>query len=122
MPHALLIDGDAAADPELDQRLVEIGFDSLFHAHDVENAITIADQCPPDLVVICDGLSADAAIATARRICSKRDIPVLMATRDSRRVSQSLAHGAVLVGHFSFSKLPEAVETALASVAECERS
>lgn len=109
MPQALIIEANMIVSCELSKRLVELGFDCLDHAWTEDEAVAMAERHPPDLVVVGDEIDEGDGVSAARRICEFRDTPVLLVTRDARRVGERLTQGAVLDGPYSFSKLPETV-------------
>ena len=61
-------------------RLFDPGFNSFDHAWTEDDAVAIAERCPPDLVLVRDNPGSDNAVGSARRICEKRDITMLRAT------------------------------------------
>lgn len=107
MPQALIIEANMVVSCELSKRLAELGFDSFDQAWTEEEAVAMAERHPPDLVVVGDEIEEGDGVSAARRICEVRDTPVLLVTRDSGRIGERLAQGAVLDGPYSFSKLPE---------------
>ena len=94
---------------ELSKRLVELGFDSLYHVWTEEEAVAIAERHPLDLIVVGDEIKEGNGVEAARKICQSRVVPVLLVTRNAHRVADRLAEGGVLDGPYSFSKLPEAI-------------
>ncbi|HEY9090675.1 hypothetical protein [Parasphingorhabdus sp.] len=112
MSHALIIEKNMIIGSELSRRLSNFGFDSFDHVWTEEDAVAVADMRPPDLILVGDNLETGDAVEAARRICEKRDVPVLMVTSDSFRVKQRLSNGAVLDGPFAFSKIPLAIKAA----------
>ncbi len=114
MPHALIIEANMVVGCELSKRLEELGFDCLDQAWTEEEAVVLAQRHPPDLVVVGDQIEEGDGVSAARRICQMREVPVLLVTRDARRVGERLTRGAVLDGPYSFSKLPETIYAAQA--------
>jgi len=112
MPQALIIEGNMAIGCELSKRLADLGFDSLDHAFTEDEAVVMAERHPPDLVVVGDEVDEGDGVNAARRICEARHAPVLLVSRDSRRVCEYLAAGAILEGPYAFSKLPEVARAA----------
>jgi len=113
MPQALIIEGNMVIGCELAIRLTELGFDILGHVWTEEEAVAMAERRPPDLLVVGDDLDAGSGVRAARRICEKRNVPVVLVTRESHRISERLAEGGILDGPYSFSKLSETVAEAL---------
>jgi|GEM_PF-1282462 len=113
MSHALIIEQNMVIGSALSKRLSDLGFDSFDHVWTEEDAIEIADMRPPDLILVGDSLETGDTIEAARRICRKRDVPVLLVTADSSRAIQRLSQGALLDGPFAFSQMTEAVDMAL---------
>ncbi len=112
MPQALIIEANMVVGCELSRRLIELGFDSLDHVWTEEEAVVMAKRHPPDLVVVGDQIDEGDGVSAARRICAIREVPVLLVTRDSRRIGERLTQGAVLDGPYSFSKLSETLYAA----------
>ncbi len=113
MSHALIIEKNMVIGSALSKRLVDLGFDSFDHVWTEEDALEIASRHPPDLILVGDSLETGDTIETARKICQKRDVPVLLVTADSPRARERLSGGAVLDGPFAFSQMTEVVDFAL---------
>ena len=112
MSHALIIEQNMVIGSALSKRLADLGFVSFDHVWTEEDAVEIANMRPPDLILVGDSLETGDTTEAARRICEKRDVPVLLVTTDSARAKQRLSDGAVLDGPFAFSRIPEAVHIA----------
>ncbi len=107
---------------DLKETLEELGFDVVGEASDGEQAVALAEQHQPDLVIldvkmpVLDGLSA------AQRIAAKRIAPVVILTAFSQRdlVERARDAGAMayLVKPFTSSDLLPAVEMAMSRYAE----
>lgn len=112
MNHALIIEGNIIISSELSKQLGELGFDSFDHVWTEKDAIAVAEQRLPDLVLVGDRLESGSSIAAARNICTRYDVPALLVTADSHEVRHRLGEGAILNGPFAFSQISEAVHVA----------
>ena len=97
MSHALIIDDNMIVSQAIENRLVELGFDSFDRTWTEGQAIAAAARRPPDLVVIGD------------------TIPVLMITADAGRAHRLLPDDVSFEGPFLLNEIETAVELAGAS-------
>ncbi|MDQ6642805.1 MAG: response regulator [Actinomycetota bacterium] len=107
---------------DLAEMLEEEGYDVVGQAEDGVQAIALAEQLRPDLVVLDIRMPKLDGIAAAERIAASRIAPILMLTAFSQRdlVERAREAGAMayLVKPFNQSDLVPAIEMALARFAE----
>src|ERR1043165_6448051 len=101
--------------------LVEEGYDVVGEAGDGENAVRLAEELRPDLVILDIKMPIMDGLAAAEKIPDARIAPVVILTAFSQRelVERARQAGAMayLVKPFQKSDLVPAVEIALSRVA-----
>lgn len=115
MSHALIIDDNMIVSQAIENRLVELGFDSFDRTWTEGQAIAAATRRSPDLVVIGDTIASGCALNAARSIRMQRDTPVLMITADAGRARRLLPDDVSFDGPFLLNEIETAVELARAT-------
>ncbi|TNC27578.1 ANTAR domain-containing response regulator [Mumia zhuanghuii] len=107
---------------DLAEMLAEEGVDVVGQASDGEQAVALAEELRPDLVVMDVKMPKLDGISAAERIASQRIAPVVMLTAFSQRelVERARDAGAMayLVKPFSKADLVPAIEMAVSRFAE----
>jgi AmiR/NasT family two-component response regulator len=107
---------------DLKETLGEIGFDVVGEAADGEQAVALAEQLRPDLVILDVKMPILDGISAAQRIATQRIAPVVILTAFSQRelVERARDAGAMayLVKPFTSSDLLPAAEMAMSRYAE----
>src|SRR5687768_901961 len=107
---------------DLAEMLGEEGYDVVGQAGDGQQAVDLAEQLRPDLVILDVKMPVLDGIAAAERIAGQRIAPVVMLTAFSQRdlVERARDAGAMayLVKPFSQSDLAPAIEMAVSRFAE----
>lgn len=107
---------------DLAEMLAEEGVEVVGQAADGEQAVALAEELRPDLVVLDVKMPKLDGISAAERIASQRIAPVVMLTAFSQRelVERARDAGAMayLVKPFSKSDLVPAIEMAVSRFAE----
>ena len=107
---------------DLAEMLAEEGYDVVAQAADGENAVALAEEHRPDLVVLDVKMPRLDGITAARRIAEQRIAPVVILTAFSQRdlVDRAREAGAMayVVKPFSKADLVPAVEMAVSRFAE----
>jgi AmiR/NasT family two-component response regulator len=122
-PHRVLIaEDEALIRMDLAEMLVEEGYDVVGQAGDGEQAIALAEELRPDLVVLDVKMPKLDGIAAAERIAEQRIAPVVILTAFSQRdlVERARDAGAMayLVKPFSRNDLVPAIEMAVSRFTE----
>jgi two-component system, response regulator PdtaR len=115
MSHALIIDDNMIVSRAIENRLVELGFDSFDRTWTEGQAMAAAARRSPDLVVIGDTIESGCALNAARSIAMERDTPVLMVTADPGRARRRLPDDVSFGGPFLINEIENAVALARAS-------
>ncbi|RJS47942.1 response regulator [Nocardioides cavernaquae] len=109
---------------DLAEMLVEEGYDVVGQAADGEQAIALAEELRPDLVVCDVKMPKLDGIAAAQRIAEQRIAPVVILTAFAQRdlVERARDAGAMayLVKPFSRNDLVPAIEMAMSRFAELQ--
>ena len=113
MPHALIIDENIAVCRAVQHYLGMLGFVSFDHAWTERQALEVARQRRPDIIVIGDDIELGCAMRAAQRISGDGAIPVLMVSGDPARASRQLAQTSSYEGPFRLNQIEEAVELAM---------
>jgi AmiR/NasT family two-component response regulator len=107
---------------DLKETLAEIGFDVVGEAADGEQAIALAEELRPDLVILDVKMPVLDGISAAQRIAAQRIAPVVILTAFSQRelVERARDAGAMayLVKPFTSADLLPAAEMAMSRYAE----
>jgi two-component system, response regulator PdtaR len=107
---------------DLSEMLAEEGYDVVGQAGDGENAVALAEEHRPDLVVLDVKMPRLDGISAAERIARQRIAPVVILTAFSQRelVERARDAGAMayLVKPFSKNDLVPAIEMAVSRFAE----
>jgi response regulator NasT len=107
---------------DLAEMLTEAGYDVVAQAGDGEEAVALATEHRPDLVVMDVKMPRLDGIAAAGRIARERIAPVVMLTAFSQRelVERARESGAMayLVKPFTITDLVPAIEMAMSRFAE----
>jgi AmiR/NasT family two-component response regulator len=107
---------------DLKETLAEIGFDVVGEASDGEQAVALAEQLRPDLVILDVKMPVLDGISAAQRIAAQRIAPVVILTAFSQRelVERARDAGAMayLVKPFTSVDLLPATEMAISRYAE----
>jgi len=123
-PRVLIAEDEALIRMDLAEMLVEEGYDVVGQAADGEQAITLAEQLRPDLVVLDVKMPRLDGISAAQRIAGQRIAPVVILTAFAQRelVERARDAGAMayLVKPFSRNDLVPAIEMALSRFAEVQ--
>ncbi len=118
----MIAEDEALIRMDLAEMLVEEGYDVIGQAADGGEAIALAEQLEPDLVILDVKMPVLDGIAAAERIARQRLAPVVMLTAFSQRdlVERARDAGAMayVVKPFSASDLVPAIEMALSRFAE----
>ena len=118
----MIAEDEALIRLDLAEMLAEEGYDVVGQAGDGEEAIELAMQLRPDLVVMDVKMPKLDGIAAASQIAQSRIAPVVMLTAFSQRelVERARDSGAMayLVKPFTKSDLVPAIEMALSRFAE----
>jgi AmiR/NasT family two-component response regulator len=107
---------------DLKETLAEIGFEVVGEASDGEQAVVLAEQLRPDLVILDVKMPLLDGISAAERIAAQRIAPVVILTAFSQRelVERARDAGAMayLVKPFTSADLLPATEMAISRYAE----
>src|SRR5690348_5784999 len=107
---------------DLAEMLADEGYEVVGQAADGQQAVALAEQLTPDLVILDVKMPVLDGIAAAERIAGQRIAPVVMLTAFSQRdlVERARDAGAMayLVKPFSQSDLAPAIEMAVSRFAE----
>jgi AmiR/NasT family two-component response regulator len=107
---------------DLKETLAELGFEVVGEASDGEQAILLAEQLRPDLVILDVKMPVLDGISAAQRIAAQRLAPVVILTAFSQRdlVERARDAGAMayLVKPFTAADLLPAAEMAISRYAE----
>ncbi len=118
----VIAEDEALIRMDLAEMLGEEGYDVVGQAADGEQAILLAEELRPDLIILDVKMPKLDGIAAAERIASQRIAPVLMLTAFSQRdlVERAREAGAMayLVKPFSRTDLVPAIEMAVSRFAE----
>ncbi|HQR25945.1 MAG TPA: response regulator [Nocardioides sp.] len=118
----VIAEDEALIRMDLAEMLVEEGYDVVGQAADGAEAIRLAEELAPDLVVLDVKMPVLDGIAAAERIAEQRIAPVVILTAFSQRdlVERARAAGAMayVVKPFSSSDLVPAIEMAVGRFAE----
>jgi len=120
----LIAEDEALIRMDLAEMLVEEGYDVVGQAADGEQAIALAEELRPDLVVLDVKMPKLDGIAAAQRIAQQRIAPVVILTAFSQRdlVEQARDAGAMayLVKPFTKNDLMPAIEMAVSRFSELQ--
>jgi response regulator NasT len=123
-PRVLIAEDEALIRMDLAEMLVEEGYDVVGQAADGEQAIALAEELRPDLVVCDVKMPKLDGIAAAQRIAEQRIAPVVILTAFAQRdlVERARDAGAMayLVKPFSRNDLVPAIEMAMSRFAEVQ--
>jgi response regulator NasT len=118
----LIAEDEALIRLDLKEMLEEEGYDVVGEAGDGEQAVTLAEQLRPDLVILDVKMPVLDGISAAERIVAARIAPVVMLTAFSQRelVERAVDAGAMayLVKPFAKSDLLPTIEVAVARHAQ----
>lgn len=118
----LIAEDEALIRMDLAEMLAEEGYDVVGQAADGEQAIALAEQLRPDLVVLDVKMPKLDGIAAAQRIAGERIAPVVILTAFAQRelVERARDAGAMayLVKPFSRNDLVPAIEMAVSRFRE----
>jgi AmiR/NasT family two-component response regulator len=118
----LIAEDEALIRMDLAEMLADEGYDVVGQAGDGQQAVDLAEQLRPDLVILDVKMPVLDGIAAAERIAGQRIAPVVMLTAFSQRdlVERARDAGAMayLVKPFSQSDLAPAIEMAVSRFAE----
>ena len=84
MSHALIIDQNVMFWHRSFKTPAEFGVDSFDHVWRLDDALTAAKICPPDLVLVSDRRESDNVLAAARLIVKNTMPPDLILISDAR--------------------------------------
>ncbi len=122
MRRVVIAEDEALIRLDLAEMLAEEGVDVVGQASDGEQAVALAEELRPDLVVMDVKMPKLDGISAAERIASQRIAPVVMLTAFSQRelVERARDAGAMayLVKPFSKADLVPAIEMAVSRFAE----
>jgi two-component system, response regulator PdtaR len=120
----LIAEDEALIRLDLREMLVEEGYDVCGEAGDGEEAVKLAEELRPDLVIMDIKMPIMDGLAAAERIAGARIAAVVILTAFSQRdlVERARAAGAMayLVKPFQKSDLVPAIEIALSRFAEMQ--
>jgi AmiR/NasT family two-component response regulator len=118
----LIAEDEALIRLDLKEMLQEEGYDVVGEASDGEQAVKLADELKPDLVILDVKMPILDGISAAERIVAARIAPVVMLTAFSQRelVERAVDAGAMayLVKPFAKSDLLPTIEVAVARHAQ----
>jgi AmiR/NasT family two-component response regulator len=120
----LIAEDEALIRLDLREMLTEEGYDVCAEAGDGEEAVRLAEETRPDLVILDIKMPVMDGLAAAEKIAGGRIAPVVILTAFSQRelVDRARAAGAMayLVKPFQKSDLVPAIEIALSRYAELQ--
>ncbi len=118
----VIAEDEALIRMDLAEMLVDEGYEVVGQAGNGQQAVELAEQLRPDLVILDVKMPVLDGIAAAERIAGRRIAPVVMLTAFSQRdlVERARDAGAMayLVKPFSQSDLAPAIEMAVSRFAE----
>ena len=118
----VIAEDEALIRMDLAEMLAEEGYEVVGQAGDGEQAISLAEELTPDLVILDVKMPKLDGISAAQRIAEQRIAPVVMLTAFSQRdlVERARDAGAMayLVKPFSRSDLVPAIEMAVSRFTE----
>ena len=121
-PRVVIAEDEALIRLDLAEMLAEEGYDVVGQAGDGEQAVRLARELRPDLVVMDVKMPRVDGITAAQEIADERIAPVVMLTAFSQRdlVERASAAGAMayLVKPFTATELVPAIEVARSRFAE----
>lgn len=94
MRHALIIDAAMMLSRSFEDLLVTLGFTSLEHCWNAEQAAAAARRHFPELVVLGGGTNIARALETVQSVANGRSLMVLNLTNPSPKVEPLTAPGA----------------------------
>ncbi len=113
----LTVEDNPITRTELRLVLEDAGFEVVADARDGVEAVELAREHRPDLILLDLGLPRLDGVQAARQILAERSVPIVAVTgRSTRLVEQALGAGAAsyLLKPFATDQLVEAVNDALA--------
>src|SRR2546427_4633870 len=120
----LIAEDEALIRLDLAEMLVEEGYDVVGEAGDGENAVRLAEELRPDLVILDIKMPIMDGLAAAEKIADARIAPVVILTAFSQRelVERARQAGAMayLVKPFAKHDLVPAIELAVSRFAELQ--
>ena len=118
----LVAEDEALIRLDLKEMLQEEGYDVVGEARDGEEAVRLAEELQPDLVILDVKMPVLDGISAAERIVGRRIAPVVMLTAFSQRdlVERAVEAGAMayLVKPFAKSDLIPTIEVAISRAAQ----
>jgi two-component system, response regulator PdtaR len=121
-PRVVIAEDEALIRLDLKETLDELGYEVVGEAGDGEQAVALARELRPDLVILDVKMPVLDGISAAQRIAAARIAPVVILTAFSQRdlVERARDAGAMayLVKPFSSSDLLPAIEMAVSRYAE----
>ena len=121
-PRVVIAEDEALIRMDLAEMLAEEGYDVVGQAADGAQAVALAEELRPDLVILDVKMPVLDGIAAAQRIAGARIAPVVMLTAFSQRelVERARDAGAMayLVKPFAKRDLVPAIEMAVSRFAE----
>ena len=118
----LVAEDEALIRLDLKEMLLEEGYDVVGEAGDGEQAVRLAEELKPDLVILDVKMPVLDGISAAEQIVSQRIAPVVMLTAFSQRdlVERAVEAGAMayLVKPFAKSDLIPTIEVAISRAAQ----
>ena len=121
----VIAEDEALIRMDLAEMLSEEGYDVVGQAPDGEQAVSLAEEHRPDLVILDVKMPRLDGITAAERIAAQRIAPVVILTAFSQRdlVERARDAGAMayLVKPFSKSDLVPAIEMAMSRFAEVQQ-
>jgi two-component system, response regulator PdtaR len=122
-PSVLTVEDDPITRADLRLVLEDAGFDVVADARDGVEAVDLAREHRPDVILLDLGLPRLGGIEASHRILAERDVPIVVLTGRSQRLAeQALAAGAAsyVLKPFLTNHLVDTVIRALAAHRERE--
>jgi DNA-binding response OmpR family regulator len=113
----LVVEDDALIAMMLGELLAGMGHDICGTAATEAEAVTAANRCGPDLMIVDAGLGRGSGVAAVEEICRVAPLAHVFISGDAERVRARQPNAVVVRKPFRQAELAKAIEIALAAAA-----